>query len=545
MFTLLRAAVAPATLALSIGAFSISMSAGAQDYTLRILHTNDVHARVDQVTRSGSYCTPKDATDKKCFGGYARIYSKIQELRASAPNVLVLDAGDRFQGSLFYTKAKGDALKPFVNRMGYDAIIFGNHEFDDGVPEIAKFFDGLQPPLLTANVNVDQEPSLQRRFAPSMVIEVGGQSIGVIGLVTPDTPTLASPGKVKFLPLKQTLQAEVNKMKAAKINKIIVLSHIGEAEDEKLAKTVDGVDIFVGGHSHTLLSNTDAAAEGKYPIVVKQPSGAPSLIVQAYYASIFLGHLDATFDNNGVLTKWEGNPILLDSSVPQDAAVQAMVNEMAKPLAELRTQAVGEAKVELNGDRAVCRHVECNLGNLIADSLLWKTKNEGTQVAIQNGGGIRTSIPKGQITFGNVLEVLPFSNTVSTFKLTGAELWAALENGVSKAEDAKNEGTGRFAQVAGARYTWSAKQPAGKRITKVEIRQADGSYKPLDTKASYRIVTNDFVRTGGDGYAMFKTKATDVRDGGANLEDVLRDYIKSQQGGAVEPKVEGRITRAD
>jgi 5'-nucleotidase len=518
----------------------------AQDFTLSILHTNDIHSRVDQVAPTGSFCTPQNAAQDRCVGGYARLATKIRELRAARPNPILLDAGDVFQGTLFYTLSKSDAVKPFLNALGYDAMTLGNHEFDDGPAELARFLDGLSVPVVSANVDVAREPRLAGRWSSSRIVEVGGQRIGIIGLTTAETPVSSSPGPtIGFLAHAQTLRREVAALQAAGVNKIVALTHVGAAEDAALAAAVDGVDIFVGGHSHSLLHNgADPRKEGPYPVVVRTPSGAPALIVHAFYGGMFLGDLQVVFDAAGVATSWTGDTIAMDAKVARDPAIQAMVDRMAAPIAELRGRQVGVAAVPLDGSSDNCRFRECNFGNLIADAMLRAAAPRGARVAIQNGGGIRTSIPAGPVTLGQVLEVLPFSNMLATFDLSGADIVAALEQGVGRADNPRNEGTGRFPQVAGLRFSFEPGKPAGGRIRSVEIRGADGSFAPIDPAASYTVVTNDFLRKGGDGYAMFRDKARNAYDAGPNLEDVLVEHIRAL-GGPASPALDGRITRIE
>jgi 5'-nucleotidase len=518
----------------------------AQDFTLSILHTNDIHSRVDQVAPTGSFCTPQNAAQDRCVGGYARLATKIRELRAARPNPILLDAGDVFQGTLFYTLSKSDAVKPFLNALGYDAMTLGNHEFDDGPAELARFLDGLSVPVVSANVDVAREPRLAGRWSSSRIVEVGGQRIGIIGLTTAETPVSSSPGPtIGFLAHAQTLRREVAALQAAGVNKIVALTHVGAAEDAALAAAVDGVDIFVGGHSHSLLHNgADPRKEGPYPVVVRTPSGAPALIVHAFYGGMFLGDLQVVFDAAGVATSWTGDTIAMDAKVARDPAIQAMVDRMAAPIAELRGRQVGVAAVPLDGSSDNCRFRECNFGNLIADAMLRAAAPRGARVAIQNGGGIRTSIPAGPVTLGQVLEVLPFSNMLATFDLSGADIVAALEQGVGRADNPRNEGTGRFPQVAGLRFSFEPGKPAGGRIRSVEIRGADGSFAPIDPAASYTVVTNDFLRKGGDGYAMFRDKARNAYDAGPNLEDVLAEHVRAL-GGTAAPPLDGRITRIE
>jgi len=532
------------------GAAAIALAAAAapahaqREHLINIIHTNDVHSRVDQVTSSGGACSARQAAENQCFGGYPRLVTKIRDLRRNHPNPLVVDAGDYFQGSLFYTQYKSDAVKPFIQMIGYHAIALGNHEFDDGPAELQKFLTGLGTPVVAANIDVSGEPRLQGLFTASTVVDVGGQRVGVIGLTTSDTALTSSPGPtVRFADHAETLRREVRALERQGVNKIVALTHVGAAEDRRLAAMVDGVDVYVGGHSHSLFHNgDDRRRAAEYPVVVRTPSGAPALVVQAHTAGIFVGRLQVTFDARGVATAWEGNTELVDHTVAQDPEAQAMVERMAGPLAELRAREVAPAAVALDGDRASCRQRECNLGNLIADAMLWYTREAGSRIAIQNGGGIRTSIPQGMVTFGQILEVLPFSNSVSTMELTGAEVVQALENGVSQAESMENPGTGRFPQVAGIRFTWDAAKPAGERIVSVDVRNADGSFAPIDRAATYMVVTNNFMRNGGDGYAVF-SEGRNPYDSWANIEDALAEYMRHL--GSANPQVEGRITRVN
>ena len=183
------------------------------------------------------------------------------------------------------------------------------------------------------------------------------------------------------------------------------------------------------------------------------------------------------------------------------------------------------------------------MGNLITDAVVWSTATEGTQIAFLNGGSIRTSIPAGDVSRGDVLEVLPFGNTIATFDLTGADVWLALENGVSRAENPENEGTGRFPQVAGMRFTWNPSLPAGSRVTSVDVKTQDGSYSPIDMGAAYKVAANAFMRGGGDGYDVFAERAINPYDFGPTLADSVEDYITAHSPVATE--VEGRITQDD
>jgi len=509
------------------------------DTTLYIMHTNDVHAHIEQFNKYGGFCDEEHAAEGKCFGGVARRMTAVNQIRAEHPDALLLDAGDEFMGTLFYTQYKGKATQEFMNTLGYNAMTLGNHEFDSGPAVLAEFIKGAEFPIVAANVDASQDPDLKDLIKPYVILTVNGQQVGIIGVDTELTGILSSPGaNVKFTDPIEAVKKYAAELEDQGVNIIILLSHLGYWRDQQLAKQVEGVDVIVGGHTHTFLANDNEKAAGPYPTVVNSPREEPVLIVTDKAYGQYLGYLAVTF-KDGVATQWEGEPILLDASVEEDPQVLARVQELAEPLNELRKQVIGQSAVDLDGDRNSCRFKECTMGNLVTDALIWALQEQGVQIALQNGGGIRASIPAGDVTVGQVLEVLPFGNTVATFGLKGSDLLAALENGVSRADNPENEGTGRFLQVSGLRFVWDPTQPEGQRIVSVEVRNPDGSYSPLDPDAVYQVAANNYIRNGGDGYSVLKEKAIDPYDFGPLLSDVVMSYIKANS--PVEAKIEGRI----
>ncbi|MBE2184658.1 MAG: 5'-nucleotidase C-terminal domain-containing protein [Anaerolineae bacterium] len=519
----------------------ITGSALAQDdegFSLTVLHTNDEHAHHD----------PNSAGD----GGQARLATVVDMIRASDPNVLLVDGGDRFTGTLYHQQFRGQDNAQLMNLIGYDVMSLGNHEFDDGSETLAAFINALNFPVVSANITTPEGDPLSSLLAPYVILDVNGTQIGVIGLTTSEVPELSSPpeGMLFDGDYAGVVNAITAELAGQGVNKILLLTHIGYDADIALAPSLAGVDAIIGGHTNTLLSNVyNAAGENTYPAELTSAAGEPIVVVQAGGGDgLYLGDLNLSFDGAGILSDWGGDVILLSRFIAPRPDVEALLAEFAAPIEALRETPVGDTQVFLVGDRSVCRAAECNLGNLITDALRW---HSGAQIAITNGGGIRSNIPVTSeipadlvfaepytVTLGDVLTVLPFGNLVATLELNGADIVTALENGLSQIES----GAGRFPQVSGLHYTYDPAAEPGSRIVSVEVESEDGSYAPLDEAAVYSIATNDFMRRGGDGYTVLAENAINPYDFGTPMDQVVADYIVAFA--PINPQVEGRITAA-
>ena len=527
---------------LMISAAAVALSSGAAqaDYTLHVLHINDFHSRVEPINKYDSTCDAETEAKNECFGGVARVASKINELRnqlkADGQNVVVLDAGDQYQGSLFYTTYKGKDTVEFMNVIGFDAMAVGNHEFDDGPGGLQILAEGVKFPVVSGNLDLSQSPELKDKVGDVLTLEVGGEKVGIVSALAMDTPETAAPGdKVIFMDDMESLKADVQELTDAGVTKILALTHEGYKRDQEIAAEVAGVDAVVGGHSHTLLGDMEDA-EGPYPTMVKAADGTEVPVVTARAYGKYLGHLTLTWDDSGKLIKAEGQPILLDASVKPDEKIAARVKEMAAPIAELKQRRVADISAPIDGERVTCRARECEMGNVVAEAMLDRVKDQGITIAIQNGGGLRASIAAGPVTMGDVLTVLPFQNTLSTFELRGEDVVAALENGASQIE----EGAGRFAQVAGMKYTLDPAAPVGSRISEVLVRSG-AEWVPINPNAVYGVVSQNYMRSGGDGYKVLAEKGMNAYDFGPDLADVLAEYL-AKQGPDFAPKLDGRIT---
>ncbi|NTB96183.1 LysM peptidoglycan-binding domain-containing protein [Agrobacterium tumefaciens] len=525
---------------LSVSAITLSAGAALADYELNILHINDFHSRIESINKFDSTCSAEEEGKNECFGGAARLLTAINQtrdaLKAEGKNVLLLNAGDNFQGSLFYTTYKGTVEAEVLNAMKFDAMTVGNHEFDDSEDGLAGFLDKVQFPVVTANVVATAASKIGDRVKPSIVLEVGGQKIGIVGAVANDTAELATPGpNITIAEDVAKISEQVQKLKQDGVDKIIALTHVGYPRDLEFIAKIPDVDVVVGGHTHTLLSNTDQKAEGPYPTLVDNPGGYKVPVVQAGQYSKYLGDLKVVFDDSGVVKESKGDPILIDSSFKPDEATLKRIDELKAPIEALKSKVVGSSEGPIEGDRKVCRVKECSMGNLVADATLARVKDQGVTIAFANSGGLRSSIDAGDVSMGEVLTVLPFQNTVATFQLKGEDIRAALENGVSQIDD----GAGRFMQVSGLKYSFDRSKPAGGRVISVEVKEGD-AFVPLDPAKTYIVAANNYVRTGGDGFKVFATKAINAYDFGPNLEEAVAAYITANS--PYKPYTDGRIS---
>ncbi|SIQ35544.1 5'-nucleotidase C-terminal domain-containing protein [Domibacillus enclensis] len=520
------------------GEWALFLYRGAQlpeDFLLSLIHTNDTHAHIENVARKATV---------------------VEALREENPSSLLVDAGDVFSGTLYFNEFKGQADLEFMNLLGYDAMTFGNHEFDLGTEPLAEFVKKAKFPFVSANVNAETDANLSSLMNETVtdepmdgevyngiIKEVDGEKVGIFGLTTAETKTISSPGDdVVFEDYIEEAEKAVSSFEEAGVNKIVALTHIGFQDgggdnDVTLAKEVDGIDVIVGGHSHDKLDEP----------YIDETGAEPTVIVQANEYNKFVGTLDVIFDEDGMVTEYAGELIEVDAKNEDETYVFEENEEVKNMLAtkytpaidEVKAQVVGSATAALDGERASVRTKETDLGNLITDAMLAKAKtiDSDTVIALQNGGGIRASIDAGDITMEEVLTVMPFGNALAIMDLTGAEIKAALEHSVSLAP----EQNGAFLQVAGLKFTYDSSKEAGSRVTSVEVNEG-GTFTALDEAKTYAVATNTFTAKGGDNYAMFKVAYDDGRVSEPGFVDweTFTEYLAANP--EVDAAVEGRIT---
>ncbi len=465
---------------------------------LTILHFNDLHGNVLM------------AEDEGDLGGIARIASAIDEIRAEneakGAVTLVLIAGDVLQGTPLATVFRGEVDFVALNAIGIDAMCMGNHEFDFGMPNLHRLIEMAEFPLLSANIRRRADGT--RVFPGTQRFTVGDEMVVVIGLTTPETRITTKPSNVANLIFEDP--AEVANTLARRITHsqdrvIVALTHLGYEEDLKLAEAVPGLDVVVGGHSHTKVDEPTSAGN--------------AIVVQAGSEGRWLGRLDLTIEN-GEVRGYEYRLIPMDASLPEEPEVAAIVGRYAAQLDEAMTKVVGYAEVPLDGEREHVRSGETNLGNAITDAMRLVS---GAPIALHNGGGIRAAIDQGDITLAEILQVLPFGNEVATVELTGAQLREILQRSVSEPRP-----HGGFLQVSG--LTLAVENDG---IAEVTVGDA-----PLDDAKTYLVTTNAFLMEGGDGYETF-TEGRNQYYVGTKLDTAFVQYLGEM--GTIAPEVEGRI----
>ena len=503
---------------------ALAIPAGAteteQDLTGRIviLHTNDVHGAI---------------------GEYAKVAALKQAYQAAGAYVLLADAGDFIQGDPTVSASQGKTAIELMNLAGYDVAAPGNHEFDYGYPNLKTLAGEADFPILAANVRYDNAAALgdQTTFTTT-----DGKKIGIFGLDTPETATKAHPDKIKgvsFLAAQEMFdcaQAQVDALKADGCDYIICLGHLGiDAESTgnrsiDLLEKVTGIDVFIDGHSHSTLEEIKEATNGTGKVGNTVLTSTGTKLANVGMVDI---SPDGTISTSSLATS--------ELTVTPDAKVAARAEEIQKEIDADYGTVFAKTEVALDGEKANVRTGETNLGDLIADAMLWQAGllDEGVDAAVTNGGGIRASIAAGDITKKDINTVLPFGNTLYVVKVTGAELLEALEASTYCTPEA----IGGFPQVAGIEFTvntgaqFDTKElypgstygkPAS--INRVMIQTVGGeAFNPEET---YTIVTNDFMGAGGDTYYAFKA-ASSGYDSGVPLDEVVMDYITSELKGVV------------
>ena len=442
------------------------------------------------------------------------------------------------------------------NNLIYSNLLqsLGNHEFDNGISGLTPFIKNLTCPVLAANLLLTREPDLQaeHNLMNSIIFNINGVKVGVIGYLTPDTQILAVKNNVVYIEEVIALNNEVKKLKNEGVKIFIALGHSGFTKDIEIAEKVDDIDLVIGGHTNTFLWNGTApdaeTVQGPYPTLVKQPSSGRHVpVVQAYAYTKYLGKLHLVFNSKGELIKYKGNPILLNNSIPQDPEVLAVVDRYRKNIIKISDVVVGRSSVVLDG--LSCRLQECNIGNLITDAIVDKYASEykgdgwtDAPVAVVQGGGIRASIAhvdqRFNVSKGDMFAVMPFDGNIVKIKINGSGIWKMLEHAVAQYNTLR--APGQFLQMSGLKVEYDFKMQPGHRVLNVQVlcgKCEIPKYSPINVSETYYILTNAFLSMGGDGFSIFN----DLVSTNLNYNELSCTVEYMNRTNPVHPAVEGRI----
>ncbi|KAI9008090.1 Metallo-dependent phosphatase-like protein [Gaertneriomyces semiglobifer] len=505
--------------------------------SMTVLATNDIHTHLDQFNSGGTDCREKDIVANKCYGGAARIQHVVNEFRSKNDNVVLLDAGDQFQGTLFFEVFGGRASADIMNQLGYSAMSLGNHEFDKGVDTLVEFVKELDFPVVNSNIDMSTAPALSDAgVKPYTILEEYG--VGVIGYITNTTASITTGAKdIVFRNPAPVVQEYIDELHAKGIKRIICVSHNGYDHDQYLAQNTRGISLIVGGHSHSLLHSNSSLEQwvGPYPTKVTNLDGKSTYIVQSHRYGDYLGHVQLEWDPvTHDLVNLTGESILLDQAVPIHEPTHLKVQEWKKAFEQLTKQIVGFATADFPNDG--CKAGECAIGNLIADSMLDAQRSVGGQIAFTNSGGIRAGISQGNISYADVITILPFGNLLVQFDYTGAEVKQLLERVAAGVTEAGLPVVS-IPQWSGIQWSYNPALPAYSRVVSADLINADGTREPIDASKTYKMVTSDFVTGGGDNIIPKVEKPVM----GLSQDVVLNQYLGKVK--TVTPKIEGRFTK--
>ncbi|WP_016956710.1 NAD nucleotidase [Catenovulum agarivorans] len=544
----------------------------AQAIDITILHMNDHHSHIAaddfDFDVSGLNLSAKADGDaainevKVTYGGFPMLVSLFNQEAANSNNVLKLHSGDAITGTLYYSLYKGEVDAAVMNQVCFDAFALGNHEFDDGDAGLANFLDELNSsdcvtPTLAANVVPAADSALKNGYIqPYTIVEKQGEKIGIIGIdIAGKTKNSSQPDDgTTFLDETTTAQHYIDELTDMGVNKIILMTHYQYENDLALVANLTGVDVVVGGDSHTLLGDSTFSDLGfnpiaEYPTRVTDKAGNQVCVVQAWEYAHVMGKLAVSFDKYGKVTSCQGEPIMPISEqyvyefsdsedrtlsgqdmdlvtqaltshseikvMQADATTSALLAGYDQQVDVLKQTIIGSVSADLCLERfpGEARSSLCNasaayangsdISNLVAKAFMMVTPT--ADIGIQNGGGVRVDVASGDYTIADAFTLLPFSNTLVTLDMTGQQIIDVLEDALSNALD-NNGSTGSYPYAAGLRFDVDASATKGSRVSNVEVNsRVAASWTTIDTSATYTVVTNDFIASGQDGYTTFGT----------------------------------------
>lgn len=565
---------------------------------ITIAHINDTHAHLDPTENSLSI----QPTGQQLFefyaqlGGYPRLKAKLQQIRESAKangeNFLTLFGGDAFQGTLYFTKFRGEEESRLLSEMGIDAAALGNHEFDLGNGPLNDYASRVNYPIVAANLVKSSSEKLKdnENIYEYIVKSVNGEDVGIFGLVLDNMHSISTPDEeTQFLPMVDTAQRMVDKLKSLGINKIIMVTHIGLKPDQEVARAVNGIDLIVGGHSQTHMGdikelneigytahNQNPSDDNTYAQLITNPDGVgKTCIVQAGEWAKGYGLVKISLNESGELLACNGRNTLITGDdftkkdrdikialsnqeqgmvtgfiedhpaieiVPEDEGMRAIIDTEYKPkVIELESKIIANVPERLPHVRVPLSPDGAGLIDpLVAESLYegLKRLNTGVEITIQNAGGIRADVEAGPLSVGYIVgTLLPFGNKIAVFDLKGRDVRETIEYAV---DYAIGNGTGiaassgAFPYVGHMQYTYDGSQQRGSRIADINVLDSSGNWNPLDDDKIYRVGANSYIAQGKDGFNGL-LKRNELPDGGRYIDtgvaenEMFMDFVEERK----------------
>lgn len=542
-------------------------------FQLAIGHINDTHSHLESETMDLMFNNVETRTE---VGGFSRVVTKLNEIKDNNDNVLILNAGDTFQGTLYYSLFKGQADSAMLNMLDWDALALGNHEFDDGDQHLADYLDSLtldSSKVLAANITAPSGNPLENKWSNYTIKTFSnGEKVGIIGIdISGKTKNSSNPSdEIVFADELTTAQANIDELKSQGINKIVLLTHVGLDNDKSYASQLDGVDVIIGGDSHSLMGDFSSVGltshDNAYPFETRDLQGKKVCIAQAWQYSYIVGDLNIVFDENGDVKYCNGRPTLLVGEtflqkngngdrvavsdevkskieleiarnanleiVTKDSATAEKLATFSEDVETQKATVIGTASQTLGHNRIPGDKKDgvndlalgSDIAPIVAKSFYAAYKP--ADAAIQNAGGVRIAVNQGDVTMDTAYTLLPFANTLFEIKMTGSEIKQVLEDALTNYID-NGGSTGSFPYAYALRYDINTLADANSRISNLEIKNREnGTWSTVDlnnTTTMYTIVTNSYIAGGKDGYTTFKT----VQDARGEGLDTFLDYAMS------------------
>ena len=565
---------------------------------VNLVHINDSHSHLDEESTILMLETSMGKREEiqVSNGGFARVAALMNTLASTEKNPIKIHSGDAITGDLYFTLKEGEAEADLMNSVCFDTLTLGNHEFDNTDDGLKKFIGFLndkgncenKTQVLSANVEFGKTSALYQTnlVKPYTVMEKEGQKIALIGLtIANKTKNASRPNQdTVFNDEVVTAQKYIDELKQQGINKIIVQSHLGYGLEKDLATKLSGVDVIVGGDSHTLLADAKLKSygispEGDYPTVLKNKDGDQVCVVQAWQYSYVVGQLKVNFDADGKIEACAGKanvligddfkrtakdaPALMSTeldSIKRDiesSNALRIVQPDAKALSILEPYKVAKnllgKEIVATAEQNLClRRVPgmtkdtsrsslgdvCNKSDfinqhggdvqqLVAEAFLQQGKKFfGADISIQNGGGVRVDLPQGDVSVEKIYTVLPFKNTLVQLKVTGQEIKNVLEDAMDGVANKKN--TGSYPYAGGLQWDVDLSKNKGERVSNLKVRNAEGQYVALNPAQTYQVITINFLADGQDFYDSFKNITGERRvEVGLDYADAFLKYAES------------------